>query len=562
MDQLKVFMAVCKKHLFWILTGLVVICSVSGYVAARLSLTKNIKSRISTLDGKHSTLNQIRSVASTHPNSFSHAKMDERIDTLKVDVAEAWRMQYDKQKQILEWPENVFLTSTNSLSIARGLSPFEINLDFPLKNEPIDLNSRQIYQKYIAESFPRLAEIIGAKWEAELTLTSGNNSGYGGAPGGPGGDKFGGMGGMGGMGGPGGMGGMGGPGGPGFGTSSPTMSLEKAPVVEWPVEAQQTLLDTICAWQSEVPSTIQICYAQEDIWILEAILKIIAAANDNAQANFQATIKEIEFIRIGNAAVGHAGTIESPGAGGSSMDDYQRQMSGQGGQRGGYGSGGGGGMPMAVSSASLDPADMRYVDENYIPLKGSEVRSKMRSSQPEDAFFAVAKRVPVRLRFKRMDQRRISKFLTACGNASIVLEPRQVRVNTEAAEEVGGANAKRNSMGTGLDFGGGLGGPSGPGGGASAGTIATSFDVPVEIYGVIYLYNPVDMDKLGLEKIDETTELSTVVDVPGDATGDATADDGSAPADDTAGEAASGAPADDTATENASAPADSGPVGP
>ena len=41
--------------------------------------------------------------------------------------------------------------------------------------------------------------------------------------------------------------------------------------------------------------------------------------------------------------------------------------------------------------------------------------------------------------------------------------------------------------------------PGGATGGRTAGSDRTPYDLPVEVYGMVYIYNPVDMKKLGIE---------------------------------------------------------------
>jgi hypothetical protein len=38
--------------------------------------------------------------------------------------------------------------------------------------------------------------------------------------------------------------------------------------------------------------------------------------------------------------------------------------------------------------------------------------------------------------------------------------------------------------------------------------------MPIEVYGVIYLYNPVSIKRLGLDKVTENTEVSDKVETP------------------------------------------------
>ena len=213
------------------------------------------------------------------------------------------------------------------------------------------------------------------------------------------------------------------------------------------------------------------------------------------------------------------------------------------------------GMPSGMGGTGAmrftgDPADGRYVDNNYTPLRASRIRQAMKASNPADAFLVVAKRMPIRLRLV-VDQRKLHRLLAECGNSLLPVEIRQVRLNRGKSSGAGGGGYDMgggSGMGdpTGMEGGGslsgamGLGGPgmgmgegpyddgsmgeesdvgSGqsmyPGGmgglGPSFGDMAgrsrvsstTSHDVPVELYGIIYIYNPPDRDRLGIEQTQE-----------------------------------------------------------
>ena len=54
----------------------------------------------------------------------------------------------------------------------------------------------------------------------------------------------------------------------------------------------------------------------------------------------------------------------------------------------------------------------------------------------------------------------------------------------------------------------------GMGGGAGMASAKPSWEMPVEVYGVIYLYNPVSIKRLGLDKVNENTEISDKVETP------------------------------------------------
>jgi hypothetical protein len=537
MDQLKEIMAFCKKQQFWLLIGLCVVLSGVGYYLMRSDVTKQISQQKSKLDGLHANLQQITSKVSRHPNQNTHAKMEQKIDVLKEEVREAWKFQYEKQEPIFIWNEDALPTDrkAETLNTLNSLRPIEQKIDFPIKEDRlVSRTARKVYSRYIIDDFPRLASIIGAKWVskeiAAPTGRGGSESGYGGSNAGMG------------LGGAGVSGGTSAPSGDMSGGSSrgrggdtgvdmAQLLKDKLPTVVWSEESQQTLFQQICRWETEVPTTLEMCYSQEDIWILEAVLRIIANTNEGAVENFQAAIKEIEWIRIGRSAVGDVGTIsgvQSRDSGLGGMGDYEDRED-EGSRRAGRGRGG---AKKKNSLLSKDPADGRYVDDSFQPVAAKKLRDALRSMAPQDAYFAVAKRVPVRVRFAKMDQRRIAKFLAECGNANIVFEARQVRMNTEAAPSTagsssyGGASGGRGGGGGlsgGLSMGGAMGSPAGPSGadddgdyrdqmsGGSAMPTAESFDIPVEFYGVVYLYNPVDIDKLGIEKVEADTEIEKTV---------------------------------------------------
>jgi hypothetical protein len=569
MDQLKTFLAACKKYHFWILTGLTAILSIVGYFMARGKLASEYATRESALNGVFSEIQRISGTTSTHPNEFSHKQMDQIISVVTDDVRSAWEMQYDRQKDIFQWPIDALppeeAERTKVLGLLDTYRPIELQLAFPLKDDPLDYVSRTIYRDYIKGVFPRLASIIGSEWKAEMREGSAGSamSGYaGGMPGSSGGGESDdmAMGGEAGAGLGGGLaGGAGGGLGGGYGgmmggsSAAVNAGAKSQSVVEWDSASQQELMDGIVSWYDpkSPPDTLQICYTQEDLWILEGILKIIAATNAGARENFQAAIKEIDFIRFGRTAMGQAGEIKGAGAGagaGSGMPGMGGMggmgMGGMGGAAAGgagggmgssanpYGQGGAPNMGGGISAApkvTRDPADNRYVDEKFNPITGNSLRTKMKSKAPGDAYYAVAKRIPVRMRFKKMDQRKLNKFLVECGNAQMILEVRQVRINCDPAPLGGGGGGAAGGFGgmmdgarptlgsaagsAGLDSdsgGAGYGGMLGGGGGTLA-EAGSAFDIPVEIYGVIYLYNPVNIEMLGLKQVQADTKLSTTV---------------------------------------------------
>ena len=648
MDQVKQILSVLKKYHFWILCGLITLLYLGTWFMSTSSMTKETETRVSKISGSFSTGTRIAGI-SNHPNPQS-ADMMQELNRAEADqVRLAWERRFREQEDVLKWPEELF---PDFLAAVEPLKPIELKVKYPTPaNEELRPDLRNRYSDYIQKELPKLAKIIGSEWRVGAAagggypgMGGGGSTGSGGSyPGMGSGGSYPGMGSGGsypGMGSGGSYPGMGSGGsypgmgsglgsGPGsYGSSGGLTSDDNPIVVDWSVTNQTSIQAASFNWVR--PTTLQILYAQEDLWVLRALMLVIKATNGDADAQYNAAVKEIISLDLGARAAGikSVGTIQGggsrsgyPGSGGS--------MPGMGGLLGGGGStslpgysGGPSGYGSGAAQAVSDPADGRYVDDTNEPILGSRLRSAMESNQPSDAFLAVAKRMPVRLRV-RMNVLKLPLLLCECANSRLPIEVRQVRVNTPPAGLVGGAGpgfdrgsgSGRSPMGAGTGSGGGAGmsmpsGTSGgagagatlgaPGGGSSAGlggvpgmgggsypgmggggsypgggdpggsgsTAATSdspYDATVEIYGIIYIYNPVDPAKLGIEKEKPAASEAAATGEPaanGDAAADATAEDaaeaaadGTPPAD-----AAGTTPAAGTGSAAASNPAGIAPA--
>ena len=503
MEDLKKYLSIAAKHSFWILTGLVLLLSTAFFYLTKTRLDESITTRKSALEASFKKIKDVASKTSTHPNDFSHKEMERRLVGLQEDVDQAWKFQYERQKEFLTWPTEAFY-KPETHEIFNSLSPFEDKVPFPLPEKPqapldaITRNDRTVYKNYIAPEFPALARRIGSSWKftldsAAMTPAQG---GFGPPPG------------------------AGGFTPPGFGTASANQDTRD--LVRWPEESQKALATAVLPWfgRATPPDIHEIYYAQEDIWILRGLMDIIAQTNAGANENFQAIVKEIEWIRTGPRASRDVGTLWAAGAaspGGSGGAPY-----GGGGPPSGYAGGGGGGPPSgygamggpmggkggetanAVRAAvRIDPADGRYVDSSLKPLTGSQLRSAMKLQNATDAVNAVAKRVQVRMRLK-VDER-FGRLITECGNGKMMLEVLQVRYNTDPAPDVAaggggggggaaGGGSKPSFGGAGLGGGGGAGmlgdGEAGLSSAAPQATDISPGEVSIEIYGLIYLFNP------------------------------------------------------------------------
>ena len=604
MDQVKTLLKQIGQYQFWIVTGLAVLLATGGFFVARSTITELFDTQTGKLNTHFGNMDEVNGKISQHPNSKSQEQMQLIVDKLSTDVEAAWRRQYERQKSFMTWPVEKIKADKLVPKIKRYL-PIELSelaADGELKEPPeIGRSDKRAYADHFDQQMADIAKIIGVTWKGEAAETSAASGmgGYGGGYGGGGygggdegeggyGDGYGG-----GYGGEGGMGGMGG----GMYGPAPGATVDSGPrdVVVWSADSQSELLTSIRLFNSDEPNIYQIVYTQENMWILEGLLRIIKATNGDAKANFQAAIKEIEFIRIGKAAQGQAGVIDAPGGAGGMGGGMYGSYGGEGGgdyggapdYGGGYmedggdgdygGMGGMGSMGSEGGSSIKDPANNRYVDANFKQISGEELREKMTSGTADDAFFAVAKRVPVRMRFK-IDFRKINKFLAECGNADLVLEPRQLRIGDTVAAAggaggggMGGYGGAPGVSGSGADggetlggdFGGEDGGMGGYGmGGGAAMTITDPYNLDLEVYGVVYLYNPPNVEMLGIDDVDEDTQLNTSADdTASDGTDGQPAEAGSA---DASGQPATGQPAagDPAAGQPGSGqPAGSAPAG-
>ncbi|MFN7733439.1 MAG: hypothetical protein ACK5OB_16195 [Pirellula sp.] len=501
MEDLKRYLNEAAKHSFWIITGLILILASVVFFLTKTSLDQAITSRISALESSFGKINQVKGKVPTQPNDKSHVEMEKRLDGLKRDVEQAWQFQYERQKEFLTWPRDAFnLAKTHE--IFDGLRPFEKLVPFPLPDKPaapldqITERDRDVYRKYIAPEFPALASRIGSSWKYKLDAASMAPAGGFAPPGGSGSFAP-----------------------PGMGGSSGTAAANPEgarDLVRWDEASQKELATAVLPWFSNVkpPSIHEIYYAQEDIWVLRGLMDIISQTNSDAKENFQAIVKEIEWIRMGSKASRDAGKLNESAAaaggmggmpgygGGGPPSGYSG--GGSGGAPAGYGGGGGlkgGDLGASRAAVRVDPADGRYVDTNFKPLTGAQLRTAMNLTTANDAVNAVAKKIPIRLRLK-VDETQIGRLITECGNGKMMLEVLQVRYNTDPAPAVaaaGGAGGGAMAGGGAKPSFGGAGGAgmmgeseSGgtTGGAVAAGVADSSGEVAIEIFGLVYLYNP------------------------------------------------------------------------
>ena len=497
MDQLKKQLEVVAEYGFWIGSAIVLLGSVAVWYLSTSDLSVQSKKQIGKITGDVQKIANMRSEMSKQPNQKSHDVMQQMIDSRLNEVLTAWSSIYQDQRPILTWPKTPEIPEkyinefrylrdpdTNRFDTNKQKLPYEKYVSYPITEEQKVPNSvLQNYARYIGRVLPDLAAIAKAEWTADFERKS---SGYSGGMAEGGGDSYD-------------MSNMAGP-------KVSITGQEEGPLVVWAAKSQEAVLSDLFPWRGRRPDELQVYYSQENMWILKQLLEIVAAVNGDAQQAFEAKVREINQLAIGQSVkMSGVGSLDSPGKENAGMD-MEDMYSMAGGAEGGdmYAEGG---MSMGgAGGTATDPGDNRYVNTKLEQITGSQLRSALGSNSPNDAALAVAKRVPVMMSL-RMDQRYVPKLLAECGSAALMVDVRQVRFMPKGKSSV--SSSGMGGMGEGGeetesdDMGGSFGGAS-P-------LMKTKdefpLDMDIEVYGLIYIYNPPNREALGVENVTEDTEV-------------------------------------------------------
>ena len=500
-----------QKHAFWFTTGAVVVVFLLGWYMSTNKLKDEAALFLGEIETGFRSVSSVVSDNPNHPNALSHEKMNVLVEQLKQNLLDAWELQYERQKDVLVWPQGLgedFLADVNRLLEKNGQRhPIE-TVNFPSEAPEDNLQRHYLeqYQLYVLEQVPPLATIIRSDWEAGKATeeaSDDNLPGFGGA---------------------------------GQPTTDKSKSLGPPPIVSWESSSQTSTLGRF-QW-ARTPTTMQVLYAQEDLWVLNQIMQVVQNVNKDALVPSKAVITEILNIEVGRNADGiedvgritsfSASQSGSSGGGGDdemgdSMDDMMGMTAGMeddesGSEDSGSVDGGGSTETGTSSTASAHPAHHRYVDNTFGRLEADRLKTALEPSTSPDLetiYLAVAKRYPIRLRLK-MDLTKLPELLTACGNAKLPIEILQVSVNGSAGRGGAGGGGGMEEGGTeggsleeemfggtmeGMDEGGDgmdMFGGSGPTASTTERLLLTNFpyEEEIELYGVVYIYNPINIEML------------------------------------------------------------------
>lgn len=446
MDQVRAIAKAIWQQRFWVLSVLGLIIAVVCWKLAAGALDTQFASRKNTIDGKFTAMSTLGG-KSVHANTGVNEDNQEQVDQQVKFVHAVWEELYNKQKEsVLKWPKELgeeFLTKIEGLKF----------------KDPIDSKMRSDYQNYIGKRFDGLLDIVKARKLA-----------------GPdGGGMYGGRGGE--------FGGRGGYGGEGVMAAAP--GADQDYIVEW---VDQDKVRTKLDFATNKPSALQIWVTQEDLWVYETLLNVIANVNKKRGSTRpdNAAIRTILSLDVGGgASAPSTAMVYMPAApGGAVAGGGYGEMGGEMGGRGGYGmEGGRGGYGemggemggrggyggYGAEGMEGDPAAMdgillanRYLGDDGAPLA-------------DGAFGVEFRQLPIKMELQ-IDQRYIPYLLLECANAPLPIEVKQLRINPHQA--MAGFEGQ----------GGGYSGASSLPGGMSMDTNDPTFAI-VELRGAVFVYN-------------------------------------------------------------------------
>ncbi len=460
MNKLKLVLDFFKKYLFWFIFAATIVLVMVFWWMSTASLARSFQQQKEKIekkfaevkaisdDQKHPTQEYIKAIKNEDENEKLR---DCILKDLKEGVLSVWQTLYDEQKKNNRWPEVLgreFIDKVDKLEASDKISD--------------DLRDR--YKYVIKKYFPILYKIIDLRHPPETT--EGGGKGRDNADSAPRPSMYGRI--------------------PGVGRApnSAADTTDWVGTVDWD-EKDRLRLEDRFNWKT-TPDSDVIRLRQEDLWVYKTLLEVISETNNEGDPEHPlANVKRIEWIQIGADAIGAWAVADqtifkTAEAGGQAANPHDARSALA---------------AMGRDAAAQDSKEQlmtgRYIDDKGVPL---DAEAKQRYSE--------FKMMPISMKLL-MDQRKISKLLVACVNSPMPIEVRRVRIRPGAGVEIldsGTAAATPSPTGPSRDYYSRRPDAYGParstGGGGEEGE-AGAYYIPVEIQGIIYIYNPPDLNTLG-----------------------------------------------------------------
>ncbi len=473
MEKFRAFLEVLKKYHFWVLGGLILLLSFGSWFLAASAEEKNYDTRKRLLD---SDRNLVQGIANNqeHPStkSIQHIR-DVESGPLTSQVAGASTRLYDEQRDANPLPQ-VFPNEKDQKEFKAAFYKIWGPMEEIEKLPPgaLDEYYRSQYRYHIDKYFPKLFDLIERRTEVENSDDPAAGR-RGGKPG-------------------------------RMGAAAAADQAEKmVGIVDW-VDADKKIKTFLDRFAGGTPTTLDIMMTQEDLWIYATLLKVIRYTNDRGtdpkhlEKNYRkpenrkvAPIKQILEMDIGKDAVQSWGKCES------ALFNLPNEAAPAPAQPS---------QPPPRSGAAAAPGSSPLVDR-YVDDKGKPLADP--TQQPYGEF----RMMPINLKVV-IEQREIPRLLAECANSAMRIDVRRVRILEEeppvvnlTAPEAAQAGSEPSAtaptmsmpMHKGMHHFGGMGrgniqDDSGAGKGGSAYEEESADPVyppvPVEVQGIIYIYNP------------------------------------------------------------------------
>ena len=272
MDKVKLALAQLKKYHFWVLCIVIVLIGLLSWAWATEDLATQTDKRIKTLEGEFSGVQGVNS-RPEHPNAGVIQAIHEAIDGggnpqagLKGNVHEAWKSLYKEQKDNNPLPTVLGDTFREHFEQLRDfdqqVSTEKLSADERdrRRNEILDNNDRDRYLNQIQEYFPKLFELIDVRRPkgtggatSEVAHPPRHHFLHGGRPGSN----------------------------PAAHNGGATTEIKgMTGVVEWD-DANQHQIKEQFIWQ-HTPSVLEVRLSLENLWVYQALLRIIHDTNEKA----------------------------------------------------------------------------------------------------------------------------------------------------------------------------------------------------------------------------------------------------------------------------------------
>lgn len=479
-----------RKYLFWCLCGSIALFSLAAWWFGVGTLTTKATANKAEIVKNFKVATEVtqRQVIGLHPNDAVNKQVSTLTLGTRNTVLKAWEDLYRRQKDtIYKWPA---LLDKNFQAWIKE-NPWHTEIPFDQLDE---------YQNKVLKELERIVTTVAnAEWPDNAAAAATNKSSLSGSTRG--------------------LGEM-----PASGAADSTLASTGVPGV-----SEKLLWDPldITGYKNRYkwalrPTTSEVRLAQEDLWVLEQLCRVISSVNGQIPP-YQRPIKVVKRIAIEGyaldgrfngqphginskrilraapaatpaAATGEAGE-PAAAADGAAVEGApavsappSRLGSGFSGGPGGGGGGGGenasvGGEAAAVEGAPVKKPedelyDWRYIDQKGYPLSKAQLDGEHKND--------LVRMVPFKIQM-HIVQSALPKLLEAFKDAPLILEVTQLRINAENNAANQFANVSKTTLGDG-------GSSQGHGAGPAAGLLTG--EIVLEIQGTAYLAQPFDEKKL------------------------------------------------------------------